>query len=271
MFISPVRRFIPPTTITDLPLNAIEPVWKDYQIFDSHAHIGNYYDIDASFSADELAVHMSQYNIKRAAISAVTKDILNDNNLVAEAIRKFPERIIGLAHIDPSTGISALKEIDRCLEMGFKGLKLHPVYDAYVIFDSRLLFPVLEKAAKNRLPILIHTGTPPMSTPIHIGYLAQHFPEVNFICGHMGLGDSSYEAPEAGEMAENIYMDTSCAAAAGLIERAIKRLGTGKFVWGTDVPYGNFVSEFFKLLSLRISDEEKRAILWENPMKIYRM
>ena len=156
-------------------------------------------------------------------------------------------------------------------EAGFQGIETASPLRTYMVYDSRLMFPVLEKAAKHRLPILIHTGTPPITTPIHIGFLAQHFPDVNFICGHMGLGDSSFEAPEAGEMAENVFMDTTCAARSGLIERAIRRLGVDRFVWGTDVPYGNFVSEFFKLISLQISDEDKQNILWDNPMRIYRL
>lgn len=252
-------------------MKEIEPIWQDYRIFDAHAHIGSYNDINLTLLEDDLAASMKRYNVSRCAVSAVTKDIMGDNDLVGKAIKKIPEQIVGLAHIDPSAGDKALIEMDRCLKMGFKGLKLHPVYDAYMVFDSRLLFPVLEKAAKNHLPILFHTGTPPMVTPIHIGYLAQHFPGINFICGHMGLADSSLEAPEAGEMSENVYMDMTCCGASALIERAIKRLGAGRFVWGTDAPYGNFVGEFFKLLSLQIPDEDRRKILWDNPMRIYRM
>lgn len=252
-------------------MKEIQPIWNEYQIFDAHAHIGSYYDIDASLSADELNAHMKRYNVSRCAISAVTKDIPGDNDIVAQAVKKFPGKIVGLAHIDASARDKALAEIDRCLKLGLKALKLHPHYDAYMVYDSRLMFPVLEKAAKHRLAILFHTGTPPITTPIHIGFLAQHFPDVNFICGHMGLADSSFEAPEAGEMSENVFMDTTCAAASSLIERAIRRLGAERFVWGTDVPYSNFVSEFFKLLSLQIPDEDKRKILWDNPMRIYRL
>jgi hypothetical protein len=250
---------------------AIQPIWKNYKIFDAHAHVGKYFDIDAALSHSELISLMDGYNVARCAISAVTKDIPGDNDLVAKAVKEFPDRIVGLAHVDPSVGDNALAEVDKCLKLGFKGLKLHPHYDAYMVYDSKLMFPLLEKAAKNKLPILFHTGTPPMTTPIHIGYLAQHFPDVNFICGHMGLADSSFEAPEAGEMAENVYMDMTAAGAHALIERAIRRLGAERFVWGTDAPYGNFVGEFFKLLSLNISDEDKKKILWDNPMRIYKI
>jgi predicted TIM-barrel fold metal-dependent hydrolase len=86
----------------------------------------------------------------------------------------------------------------------------------------------------------------------------------------MGWADSSLEAPEAGEMAENVYMDLTAASAHTYIERAIQRLGAERFVWGTDQPYLTFIGEFFKLLSLRIPDEEKRGILWQNPKRIYR-
>jgi predicted TIM-barrel fold metal-dependent hydrolase len=70
-------------------------------------------------------------------------------------------------------------------------------------------------------------------------------------------------------MTDNVYMDITCCGGEGVIERAIKRLGSGEFVWGTDV--GNFIGEFFQSLSLQISDDDKMKILWDNPMRIYRL
>lgn len=247
----------------------VPPIWEDYRIFDAHIHIGDYFDINAKFPASELMAYLTKYNISKAALSAVTKDIAADNELVADAMRRDP-RVVALAHIDP-TAAGAPERVDRAVSQGFKGLKLHPHYDAYMVFDSRVTYGVLERAAKHRLPVLIHTGTPPMTTPIHIGLLAQHFPDVNFIAGHMGLVDSSLEAVEAGRMAENVYMDMTAASVTSILEDAVNRLGAHRFVWGTDAPYLNFVSEFFKLFSLRIPDETKRQILWDNPIGVYRL
>ena len=248
----------------------IPPLWEDYKIFDAHIHIGDYFDINAKFPASELFSYMTRYNISKAALSAVTKDIAGDNALVADAMDKDPQRVVALAHIDP-TAADAVERVDAAARRGFKGLKLHPHYDAYMVFDSRITFGVLERAASHRMAVLIHSGTPPMTTPMHIGYLAQHFPEVNFIAGHMGLVDSSLETVEAGRMAENLYMDTTAASVTSVIEDAINRLGPHRFVWGTDAPYLNFISEFFKLLSLRTSEEAKRQILWDNPVRVYRV
>jgi len=248
----------------------IPAIWEDYKIFDAHIHIGDYFDINARFPASELFAYLDRYNISRAALSAVTKNIPGDNELVLDAMKREPDRIVALAHIDP-TSADALEQMESAISKGFRGLKLHPHYDAYMVFDSRIIFPLLERAAKHRLPVLIHTGTPPMTTPIHVGLLAQHFPDVNFIAAHMGLVDSSLEAVEAGKMAENIYMDMTAASITSILEDAIDRLGPHRFVWGTDAPYISFISEFFKLLSLRVSDEVKRQILWENPVRIYRL
>jgi len=248
----------------------IPALWEDYEIFDAHIHIGDYFDINASFPAAELFSYLTRYNIKKAALSAVTKDIAADNELVADALKRDASRIVALAHVDP-TAADAIERVDRAASSGFRGLKLHPHYDAYMVFDSRITFGVLERAAKHRMAVLVHTGTPPMTTPMHIGYLAQHFPEVNFIAGHMGLVDSSLEVVEAGRMAENLFMDTTAASVTLGSEDASNRLGAHRFVWGTDAPYLNFISEFFKLLSLRVDDEVKRQILWQNPRTAYRI
>ena len=80
---------------------AIPPIWEDYSIFDAHIHVGNYFDINAKFPASALFAYLSKYNIKKAALSAVTKDIAGDNALVADALKQDPTRVVALAHIDP--------------------------------------------------------------------------------------------------------------------------------------------------------------------------
>ena len=106
----------------------IEPIWKDYDIFDAHTHIEGGivmpYDLANEFSAENLIAYMKEYGIKHVAVSALTKDFVGDNNKVAEAIRKYPGQLLGLAHIDPSRGDSAVVEMDRCLKLGFRTLSL---------------------------------------------------------------------------------------------------------------------------------------------------
>jgi hypothetical protein len=90
-------------------LKEIDPIWEDYQIFDAHAHIGSYYDIDSTMSDEELLTYMERYGVKRCAVSAVTKNIEGDNDLVMTATKKLPGKIIGLAHIDPSRANKAIE------------------------------------------------------------------------------------------------------------------------------------------------------------------
>jgi len=250
----------------------IPPIWKEFKIFDAHSHLGYLYDIGKSMTGQDLVAYMERYNISYSAVSALTRNIRKDNDDVANIFRKYPDRIVPLAHVDPHLGgEEAVNEIDRCAKMGFKGVKLHPHYDGYNVYDKDLIFPVMEKASKERLPVLVHTGTPPMSLPIHIAYVAQRFPEVPIICGHMGLCDSSYEAPIAASIAENIYLDMSATNPTVIIEKTVREIGADRIVWGTDTPYLTFESEFFKLLSLNISEENMRKILFDNAMRAYRI
>ena len=221
------------------------------------------------YRASELAADMKKFNVAYAAVSCLSKNIQRDNNTVANALKELPGRIIGLAHVDPSAGDEAIDEIDRCLETGFRGIKLHPYYDGYNAFDLNIVSPVLEKASKERLPVLFHTGTPPMTLPIHIGYLAQQFPDVVLICGHMGGWDSMLESIPAVRMAENVYLDTACAGAAKVVELIIKKTDPARVLWGSDVPYGNFLTEFYKLMSLDLPEEQKQMILFDNAAKVY--
>ncbi len=243
-------------------------VWRKYKIFDTHCHIGDYGDIRRVSTVDTIRNYVQTYGIERILLSRVSKNITQDNDAVAAVVKSMSGKLIPQAHIDP-TAADAVKEIERCVSMGFKGLKLHPVIDAYNVFDIKLLESVLEAASKKHLPILIHTGTPPMTTPMHVAFLAQNFPQVTLICAHSGLADSTYEILSAAKMAENLYFDTALASTPPVLENLISEFGAKRLLWGSDIPYGNFLAEFFRVYSLEISEEQKRMIYYDNAARIY--
>jgi hypothetical protein len=175
---------------------------------------------------------------------------------------------VGLVHIDPNSRKDAIVELERCLTLGFRGVKLHPVWDNFRVIDFELMGDVLNKASDERLPIMIHTGNYPMSVPIHVAVLAQKYPKIKFICAHMGV-DSAAEAITSARLAKNVYLETSGSSSAGEVEQAVRSIGAHRFLWGTDPPYGNFIAEFYKIISLNISEEEKQQIFWDNAAGIY--
>src|SRR5487761_556213 len=183
---------------------SLNPVWKNYQLFDAHSHISDYsLQIRRDFSPESFVSYLDKYGLTGAAVSKISSDFIKDNKDVYEFVKKNDRRgIVGIAHINPNSG-SAIEEVKNIVGLGFKGVKMHPDHDCFDCFDLKLLEPLLSEIAKHKLPILFHTGTPPHVTPIHVGFLAQYFTEIPMICGHSGLADSTFECLSAAKMAPN--------------------------------------------------------------------
>ncbi len=246
-----------------------EPLWQKFRIFDAHSHIGDFPELGIyGRKIEELIDYSNKYNISSSAISSITKKISKDNHEVALSIKRYPERFVGLAHIDPNSKQTGVSEIEKCVSAGFRGIKLHPKWDNYCILDENLMTPILDKISEEHLPVMIHTGNYPMSVPIQVAFLAKTYPKVKFICAHMGI-DNSAEAATAAKYASNIFLETSGTSSAGEVEMVAKSVGAERILFGTDPPYGKFVAEFYKIVSLEISDQDKQKIFWDNAAKLY--
>jgi predicted TIM-barrel fold metal-dependent hydrolase len=246
----------------------LPPIWRNYWIFDIHCHIGVYADIRRTMTEDDFINYLNNFNIQKATVSSVTRNVTQDNDNVQKLVRKSAGKVIGMGHINPNLE-NAVEEVKRIVKMGFKAVKMHPDIDCFNCFDINLLEPVLNEVAKHKLPILFHTGTPPHVTPVHVGFLAQHFTEIPMICGHSGLADSTFECSSAAKMADNVYFDTALASTPPVIENLIRDFGAERVFWGSDVPYGNFISQFFWVYSLNITQREKELVYGENAKKLF--
>ncbi|RJP17398.1 MAG: amidohydrolase [Candidatus Abyssobacteria bacterium SURF_5] len=113
------------------------------------------------------------------------------NDYVADIVKRHPDRIIGFAGIDPRRGKEALVELDRCADIGLRGLKLWTLTGFYP--DDERYYPLYERAAELKMPIVVHTGTGPPGTylkfnrPVYVDKMAVDFPEIPIIMAHLGM------------------------------------------------------------------------------------
>jgi len=120
------------------------------------------------------------------------------NDELAAACRKYPDRFIGFAGIDPWKGELAIRELERCArELGLKGAKFHPGRQEFYPNDRRF-YPLFEAASALGMPVLFHTGmmaagagTPggrgvrlDFTRPIYLDHLAADFPQLTIIAAH---------------------------------------------------------------------------------------
>ncbi len=80
---------------------------------------------------EELLTTMGSNGIDRGVIAPVqpkTYHLEPQNDAVAVAQMRYPDRFIGFCRVDPRQGEDAVTELRRCvLRLGLRGLLLHPM------------------------------------------------------------------------------------------------------------------------------------------------
>ena len=199
------------------------------------------------------------------------------NNYILEGMRRFPERIIGFGCIQPNDGDEAIKEAERCISLGMKGIGELASYGAGIpVYDIDSLQPICEILEKAHLPMMLHTtemvghSYPGKSiAPLNPIYdFIRAFPGVRIILAHWGGGFFFYELmPEVAKAAERTWYDT--AASPFLYRRkiysvAVAIVGADKILFGSDYPLirpGRYMEE---MEDSGLGEEERRKILGQN-------
>jgi hypothetical protein len=217
-------------------------------IFDAHVHLGN--DIDGMVgSYEELESGMEKYGVSRCFFFCLDEPdrhpgfrAANDRTLAFAA--RSNGRMIPFVRLDLTE--SPIEEAERCLDLGARGIKLHPRAQKFDLDDGRLA-PVFAIAAERRVPILIHggRGLPPIADHLH--GLLDAYPEAQLIIAHGGIADL---AGLAGHFAgrAGVYFDTSVWSPIDLLS-FYRLVPPEQIVYASDYPYGQQPSSL--LIALR--------------------
>jgi predicted TIM-barrel fold metal-dependent hydrolase len=206
-------------------------------IFDAHVHLGT--DIDGMIgSYEELEAIMDRYGMSRCFFFCLDEPdrhpgfrAANDRTLAFGA--RSNGRMIPFVRLDLTE--SPIEEAERCLDLGARGIKLHPRAQKFDLDDGRLA-PVFAIAAERRVPILIHggRGLPPIADHLH--GLLDAYPEAQLIIAHAGIADL---AGLAGHFAgrAGVYFDTSVWSPIDLLS-FYRLVPPEQIVYASDYPYG---------------------------------
>ena len=184
-----------------------------------------------------------------------------------------PETILPFCYVTPAFPDEAVAEIERCVgKHAMVGVKLWVARRA----TDPSLDPIMEAAVAKDVPVLQHawlktTGNlPGESTPYDVADLARRYPRARIIMAHLnGVG---YRGIEAVVDVPNVVVDTSGGdPESGLVEAAVHRLGPHRVVYGSDAPIRHFGVTMNKVLGADIPDAAKRAILWDNAMRVLKL
>jgi predicted TIM-barrel fold metal-dependent hydrolase len=236
----------------------------DNAVFDAHMHVDHVPSLGWSMSAADCIRRMDDAGVGSAIIMSITDaPALNPHalELIAAACAEFPDRLYGFARLHPGYGDHAVRLLRSAVsDLGFLGLKLHPV--------STLSHPagadtvaLVREATDLGVPVLFHCGDEPMTTPYQIATLAEKCPEAQIILGHMGGYYHVDEAIEAAERFPNLYLETSAMPFPLKIHEAVRRIGAGRVLFGSDGPVCSPVLEMEKIRLASLSDADTAQVL----------
>lgn len=245
-------------------------------IIDAHAHIGSGWLgwPNPCANLDEFIQMYDKCKVDKICINSwnVIYDPFAGNREVALATRKYPLRLIGLAVVSPHWRTKGmLKEIDQCInDYAMKGIKVHASACGFCV-DSSIMDPVVKRAIKYNIPILLHSWHDNYSNPRLIGNLAERFPSAKLIIAHMG-GERWLEAVSVAKKHENVYLDTAASfPEKWVIPTAVEECREDKIIWGSDAPALDIASELAKVTNAPISSEVKEKILCENSKQLFNL
>lgn len=206
------------------------------------------YEMDMTVHWEDYKKHLEavDYSIVFGA-KARYAGIYVPDDYIAEFIRNDPKKLIGFLCIDPNEE-GYVEDYERGRDdLGFKGVKLLPMYANFSPCDPRL-DEIYSRAERDGLPVLLHMGTTfiqkaPLkyARPAMLEEVALKYPDLKIIVAHMGHPWME-EAIVLVRKQANVYTDISALHYRpwqfynGLIA-AQEYTSTHKLLFGSDFPF----------------------------------
>lgn len=239
-------------------------------IIDCHCHAGNGDGLtgpwDTAAPLESYLRWAAEAGISRTVIFAVFhSDYAVANRQVARIVASRPDRFWGFAFVHPQRDAGRIAAMVKAAveQHGFRGIKLHR-------HDGRITREVCEVAAAYRLPVLYDV----MGEVAQVELFATEYPRVNFIIPHLGSFADDWRAQLA--MIDhlmrhpNVYTDTSGVRRFDILERAVKRAGAAKFLFGSDGPWLHPGVELAKVRALKLSPDAEAKVTGGNLLRLIR-
>lgn len=243
-------------------------------IIDGHTHImaglGNPSIIDMKFDWNDLDQWLSSEPKSKCVIMPqITQfcDSVTLNKDFMKRLEEFPRknRVFPFIWIHPNQLVE-----DHFRKFVFSGFKFHPSISQTTIDENEKALDLCEKYKK---PILIHCGRGEKSRIDYVLKVSEHYPNLEFICAHMGglatdLIVRAFEKMAQSGRLDNIYLDTSGCFHPELIEKAAELLGNDRIIFATDRPFHSYKMSLYAVDCCHFDKEARENILHDNILNI---
>ena len=205
------------------------------------------------------------------------------NEYMADAARRFPERISWLAIVAP--GDRAGKSAGECLASGAVGIgELNADAQGFLWTEASRLAPIAEAAQAFDRPIMVHASEPlghdypgkGRATPDQLLALAEAFPELRIVAAHWGGGLPFFELmPEVRHLLANLAYDSAATTYLydhAVFEHAMRICGPDKVIFASDYPVLRQDRLIARMKETEWpSMEDARNVMGGNAARVYRL
>ncbi len=235
---------------------------------------------EQGLSAAELVAAMNAAGIERLLLTSWTAPgrRIASNEKIAEYIRDYPDRFVGVAGVNLERPVEAVRELDDAVRnLGFKALRVIP-WLWKLPPNDKLYYPLYVKCIELGVPFCTQVGhTGPLmpsetGRPIpYIDEIALTFPELKIVGGHIGY-------PWTDEMIalawkhEHVYIDTSAYLPRYYPPQLLHFMNTygqDKVLFGTNFPMLPLAKCAEQARALELKPEVRAKFLSGNARRVF--
>ena len=203
--------------------------------------------------------------------------------VVADAIKKHPDRFKGLAGIDPTEGMKGVRSLERSIsELGFIGAHFYPHWFDMPPNHARV-YPFYAKCVELDIPIQMQVGQSlvynperrlrSVGRPIYLDDIACDFPELKLIGIHIGIPWTDEMIAMAWKH-ENVFIGSDAHSPKYWPPQFINYINTygkKKVMFGTDFPVLGFEKTRKQIDELNLRNDAAELFFRENAIKLYNL
>jgi len=241
----------------------------DCPIIDFHAHMNPHVgSFQPGASAEKMAAKMARCNTRLMLFSSHDSLFMPSLKHACdiEAVEKYPDRMRAYFVISSnSTDLDAELALLKSRPDIFVGLKNLTGYSGRGIIDP-IYTPFYEYANEHHMPILCHTWGGGLIKEAE--QLVTEYPDLTLLVGHSFHG-AWEEAARLANAYDNLYLElTAVIDEVGPLELLLRKCGSEKIVFGTDLPWFDTIHGVGYIFSTPMTDRDRENILFRNGCRI---
>lgn len=201
--------------------------------------------------------------------------------VVADAVKLYPDRFYGLVGIDPYQGMNGVRAMEHAVkELGFIGAHLYPHWYELAPNHAKY-YPYYAKCIELDIPVqmqvgqsLIYAKDQPcrsVGRPIYLDDIACDLPELKLIGTHVGIPWTDEMIAMAWKH-ENVYICTDAHSPKYWPEALVKYInsyGQDKVIFGSDFPVLRFKRTVDEIEALNLKPAVRKKFFHDNVKKVY--